>query len=109
LRERAASSEHRRSAPQRRQPAGEDPRIAELRRALREHPCHACPDRESHARWAERYAKLERETAQQRRRVEQRTNSVARQFDRVSEVLSELGYLRGDQVTVEGQRLHRIY
>lgn len=93
------------------QPAltGEDPRIADLRKRLRNHPCHQCPDRESHARWAERYWKLERDTANQRRRIEQRTNTVAKQFDRVCEVLDALGYLDGDQVTTDGGRLQRIY
>ncbi len=86
-----------------------DPRVAELRRAIKDHPCHACPDRESHARWAERYLKLERDTTQQRRRIEQRTNTVARQFDRVCEVLDELGYLEGDVVTDDGRRLQRLY
>ena len=32
--------------------------IAELRAELQAHPCHACPDREDHARWAERWFKL---------------------------------------------------
>lgn len=86
-----------------------DPRVAELRRAMKEHPCHACPDREAHARWAERYTKLERDTANQRRRIEQRTNTVARQFDHVCEVLDELGYLDGDVVTTDGRRLQRLY
>ena len=86
-----------------------DPRVAELRAALREHPCHACPDREAHARWAERYLKLERDTANQRRRIEQRTNTVARQFDRVCQVLDDLGYLSGDVVTDDGRRLQRLY
>lgn len=89
--------------------AREDPRIAELRSALRDHPCHACPDREKHARWAERLLRLEKETRHLRRRVEQRTNSVARQFDRVCEVLDTLGYLDGDEVTEDGRRLQRIY
>jgi ATP-dependent RNA helicase HelY len=87
----------------------DDPRIADLRRRLRSHPCHQCPDRESHARWAERYWKLERDTANQRRRIEQRTNTVAKQFDRVCEVLDRLEYLDGDAVTPNGQRLQRIY
>lgn len=86
-----------------------DPRVAELRAALRAHPCHACPDREAHARWAERYIKLERDTANQRRRIEQRTNTVARQFDRVCQVLDDLGYLKGDVVTDDGRRLQRLY
>ena len=86
-----------------------DPRVAELRAAMKAHPCHACPDREAHARWAERYTKLERDTEQQRRRIEQRTNTVARQFDRVCEVLDDLGYLDGDVVTDDGRRLQRLY
>ncbi|KQY59279.1 RNA helicase [Aeromicrobium sp. Root495] len=86
-----------------------DPRIAEIRAAIKAHPCHQCPDRESHARWAERYLKLERDTQTQRSRIEQRTNTVARQLDRVNEVLDELGYLDGDTVTPDGRRLQRIY
>jgi ATP-dependent RNA helicase HelY len=87
----------------------EDPRIADLRQRLRRHPCHQCPDRESHARWAERYLKLDRDTANQRRRIDQRTNTVAKQFDRVCEVLDHLEYLDDDQVTTAGRRLQRIY
>ncbi len=90
-------------------PAELDPQIPALREQLRNHPCHSCPDRESHARWAERLIRLDRETEQTRRRVEQRTNTVARQFDRVCEVLDALGYLDGDAVTEEGTRLQRIY
>jgi ATP-dependent RNA helicase HelY len=86
-----------------------DPRVAQLRSALKAHPCHQCPDREAHARWAERYTKLERDTEQQRRRIEQRTNTVARQFDRVCDVLDQLGYLDGDVVTDDGRRLQRLY
>jgi ATP-dependent RNA helicase HelY len=85
------------------------PEIADLRRRIRSHPCHACPDRESHARWAERYVKLERDTDNQRRRIETRTNTVARQFDRVCEVLDALDYLDADTVTEPGKRLQRIY
>ena len=53
--------------------------------------------------------KLERETANIRRRIEQRTNTIARQFDRVCEVLEELEYLHGDEVTAAGGALARIY
>ena len=76
---------------------------------LRGHPCHQCPDREDHARWAERWFKLDRDAKTLRRRVEQRTNTVARQFDRVCEVLTALEYLDGDTVTDRGQHLMRIY
>lgn len=98
-------------APKRRDrsPAADDPGVSRLRAALREHPCHDCPEREDHARWAERSLKLQRETETIRRRIEQRTNTIARQFDRVCEVLTELGYLQGDVVTPAGASLSRIY
>jgi len=41
--------------------------------------------------------------------VERRTNTVARQFDRVCDVLTALDYLDGDAVTGRGRRLMRIY
>ncbi|MGI8521939.1 MAG: DEAD/DEAH box helicase [Nocardioides sp.] len=82
---------------------------AQLRAELKVHPCHDCPDREEHARWAERWFKLDRDAHALRRRIESRTNSVARQFDRVCEVLDSLSYLDGDSVTERGRRLTRIY
>ncbi|WP_121251550.1 DEAD/DEAH box helicase [Nocardioides ferulae] len=86
-----------------------DLEIARLRGELKEHPCHACPEREDHARWAERWFKLDRDARTLRRRVEQRTNTVARQFDRVCEVLTALDYLDGDEVTPRGAHLMRLY
>lgn len=91
------------------QPADADAEVTRLRADLRHHPCHDCPDRESHARWGERYVKLERETGKLRRRVEHRSNTVARQFDRVCEMLDALGYLDGDRTTADGERLTRLY
>jgi ATP-dependent RNA helicase HelY len=91
----------------------EDRRIEELRRQLREHPCHGCPDREDHARWSERYFKLDRDAKTLKRRIEQRTNTIARQFDRVCDVLTTLGYLEDEAaestVTHRGRTLMRIY
>ncbi|MSZ77317.1 MAG: DEAD/DEAH box helicase, partial [Actinobacteria bacterium] len=86
-----------------------DDQVQALRAELREHPCHACPDREDHSRWAERWHKLDRDAKTLQRRVEQRTNTVARQFDRVCEVLTALEYLAGDTVTDRGRHLRRIY
>jgi len=92
-------------------PLGSDgsAQIEELRRKLREHPCHGCPDREDHARWMERWYKLDRDAKTLRRRIEQRTNTIARQFDRICEVLTALEYLDGDTVTKRGKALMRIY
>ena len=83
--------------------------VAELRAELKAHPCHDCPDREDHARWAERWFKLDKDAATLRRRIEKRTNTIARQFDRVCEVLTALDYLDGDTVTPRGGHLRRIY
>ena len=87
----------------------EEAEITRLRAALRAHPCHGCSDRESHARWAERHHKLSRDTDALRRRIESRTNTIARQFYRVCDVLSALGYLADDRVTDTGATLMRIY
>ena len=90
-----------------------DREIQGLRDQLRQHPCHQCPDREEHDRWAQRWFKLDRDAATLRRRVETRTNTVARQFDRVCEVLTALGYLAGEgkevRVTDQGRHLMRLY
>jgi ATP-dependent RNA helicase HelY len=86
-----------------------DREIGRLRAELKSHPCHQCPEREDHARWAERYFKLQRDTETLKRRVENRTNTVARTFDRVCDVLTALGYLEGDTVTEKGSHLRRIY
>jgi ATP-dependent RNA helicase HelY len=83
--------------------------VERLRSELRAHPCHDCPDREDHARWAERWFKLDRDASTLQRRVEQRTNSVARTFDRVCAVLDDLSYLDGDAVSDRGRHLMRLY
>ncbi|HEY2552556.1 MAG TPA: DEAD/DEAH box helicase [Streptosporangiaceae bacterium] len=89
--------------------SGDDVEIAALRRALREHPCHQCPDREAHLRQSERYLRLEREVQALDRRVAGRSHVLARTFDRVCAVLTELGYIEGDAVTPEGRRLSGLY
>ncbi len=83
--------------------------VAELRRQLRRHPCHDCPDREDHARYAERYLRLRRETDALERRVAGRSHVIARTFDRVCSVLERLGYLADDTVTSDGKRLAGLY
>jgi ATP-dependent RNA helicase HelY len=93
----------------RRAAAADDTELSRLRSRMRAHPCHGCADREDHARWAERHARLMQEAATLRRRIDGRTSSIARTFDRVCELLDERGYLDGETVTPAGQRLKRIY
>ena len=90
--------------------------IEELRRQVTTHPCHGCEYREDHARWAERWWQLRKETDALERRVENRTNTVAKQFDRICTVLEGFGYLAYDddksggmRVTERGLILERLY
>jgi len=83
--------------------------VTELRKQMRRHPCHDCPDREAHARYADRYLRLQRETDALEQRVAGRSHVIARTFDRVCAVLDRLGYLAGDTVTADGQRLAGLY
>jgi len=106
----------------RRSDAASDAELQRLRAALRAHPCHGCPERDDHARWAERWERLRAEHEQLVRRVEGRTGTIARTFDRTCDVLTRLGYLartRGGQgdagapgslrVTDDGRWLGRLY
>ncbi|GFZ80587.1 DEAD/DEAH box helicase [Nesterenkonia alkaliphila] len=103
--------------------------LENLESALRKHPCHSCSDRENHARWAERWWKLHRETEQLKASIDRKTGSIAKTFDRVCGVLFDLGHLQAAEaehvpqaaplpeefhaeeflVTERGQRLRRIY
>jgi len=88
--------------------------LVDLRRRMKQHPCHACPERESHARWAERYWKLKRETDQLTSQIRTRTGAVAKVFDRVTDVLVLLGYLLPGEageltLNANGRMLRRIY
>ncbi|MEV4688201.1 DEAD/DEAH box helicase [Microbacterium sp. LWH3-1.2] len=88
--------------------------IAGLRKQMQRHPCHQCPDREHHARWAERYWKLKRDVDKLRRQIETRTGTVARIFDRVVDVLGALEYvsIQDDGTTTltpAGRTMRRIY
>jgi len=83
--------------------------VAEIRRKLRRHPCHDCPEREQHARHGERYVRLQRDIEDLQRQISGRSHVIARTFERVCAVLEELGYLDGDTVTPDGKRLGGIY
>ncbi|GAA5208990.1 DEAD/DEAH box helicase [Microbacterium kyungheense] len=88
--------------------------IASLRKQMQRHPCHSCPDREHHARWAERYWRMKRDVDKLRRQIETRTGTVARIFDRVVDVLGALEYVTvsDDGVTTltpSGRTMRRIY
>ena len=87
--------------------------ITRLRKAMRAHPCHGCNEREEHARWYDRIFTADREIRKLESKVEQRTSSITREFDRICDVLTHLEYLvrtdDGHSVTPQGEVLGRIY
>jgi ATP-dependent RNA helicase HelY len=88
--------------------------LVALRKRMRAHPCHGCAEREQHARWAERWFTLKRQTDQLSRQISTRTGAVAKIFDRVTDVLLEYEYLipgEGGEVELSaaGRTLKRIY
>ncbi|HSY15046.1 MAG TPA: DEAD/DEAH box helicase, partial [Jatrophihabitantaceae bacterium] len=80
-------------SPPARGASGEDRALTSLRSRLRAHPCHACADREEHARWAERRARLLKENDAIQRRIDGRTGSLGRAFDLICNLLDRRGYL----------------
>ena len=86
----------------------EDELIA-ARKALRSHPCHSCGDRETHSRIAERVDRLVRETRGLEERVSNRTDLIAKRFDRVQVMLERCGYLQNGVITEWGALLAKIY
>src|SRR4029453_15467686 len=100
----------------RRRPSAVDPetlaQLDHLPTIVRRHPCHTCPDRETHLRWAERAQRLERENARLEARMNTRSNTIAKHFDKICQVLESLGYLAGHggrEVSEQGMTLARIY
>ena len=86
------------------------PEIGRLRARIRAHPCHRCPDREDHARWAERYFRLKREVDGLERRVANRWHVIARPSDRAVHRTEQLGYREPpDKVTAQGHVLAGLY
>jgi ATP-dependent RNA helicase HelY len=83
--------------------------IEALRRRLRKHACHGCPDMQLHLRDLARRARLEREAEALEQRVSGRSHVLARTFGRVCSVLEQLGYMAGDEVTADGARLAALY
>jgi ATP-dependent RNA helicase HelY len=92
---------------------GADPQVereaAKLEARASGHPCRACPELAKHERWARRASRLEIQIQGVERRIRVRTETLARQFDRVLGVLEALGYVADWKVTTKGRTLARIY
>ncbi|CAB5147359.1 unannotated protein [freshwater metagenome] len=83
--------------------------IASIRKRLKNHPSHACPDRENHARFSERAQRLQREIDGLSERINSRTNVIAKRFDRIKIILDDLGYIKKGEISEAGRMLAKIY
>ena len=83
--------------------------LADLRKAMKNHPSHGCAEREDHARLAERAGRLTRENDGLTIRVESRTHVIAKTFDQICRVLDHLQYIEGEKPTAQGKILTKIY
>jgi ATP-dependent RNA helicase HelY len=72
-------------------------------------PVASCPDLDRHLRAARRAERVGREVDDLKRQVLGRTESLARRFDRVLQVLEARGHLDGWALTPKGERLVRIF
>ena len=86
-----------------------DDEIASIRKRMKNHICHSCPDRENHSRFAERALRLQREIESLTERINSRTNVIAKRFDRIKIILDKFGYIDNDQITKPGKMLAKIY
>ncbi len=83
--------------------------IRSIRHDLRQHPCHGCADRESHARNWERFERLRAETANLEKKMTLRKSVIPRTFQNVVEVLKVLGYVKDGRLSEPGRHLTRIF
>lgn len=83
--------------------------ISSIRKRLKQHPSHSCPDREAHARFSERAHRIQREIDGLSERINTRTNVIAKRFDRIKLILDHLGYIEGGEITQSGKLLAKIY
>ena len=117
-----ARREVRRRAGRTPSTAATDEQLIALREQLRAHSCADCPDLESHLRWVGRWRKAQSELEGVHRRIRGRTSSLARQFEHLTDLLLELGYLEridpapGEdpeteelRPTASGLRLRRLF
>ncbi|WP_129359650.1 DEAD/DEAH box helicase [Rothia uropygioeca] len=95
-------------------PNREKQEIGDLRRAVESHACHGCSEREDHARWFNRWVKLKKETDSLRQQIDSRTNTIAKRFANILELLTDYDYVAPDaggepRLLPRGESLRKIY
>jgi ATP-dependent RNA helicase HelY len=93
----------------RRKRAEVEEEIGGIRKRIKNHACHGCPERENHSRLTERAQRLQREIDGLIERIDTRTNVIAKRFDRIKVVLDKFGYINNDAIAKSGKMLAKIY
>ena len=99
--------------------AGKSAVVTKLRNEMRAHPMHGRPEVEVIAREADQLRAVQNEVARLQKTVDSASDTLARTFDRMLELLSEHSYIEFSEnnssgvkeptVTLEGERLARIH
>ncbi|MGK2958365.1 MAG: DEAD/DEAH box helicase [Acidimicrobiales bacterium] len=83
--------------------------LTKLEAAIGEHPVASCPSVDLHRRAVRDANRLADEYDQIKGRVLGHSSTLARSFDRILQVLEELGYLDGWQLSERGNGLARLF
>ena len=83
--------------------------LADATAEVEAHPVASCPDARAHLRAAERAERLEKDLRRLERRIAGRTESLARQFDRVLRILEAWECVEDWSLTPAGEDLVGIY
>ncbi|MBQ5557512.1 MAG: DEAD/DEAH box helicase [Aeriscardovia sp.] len=94
-----------------------DRRIEKTRKRERVHACRQCPDLQEHLRWGQRWLRLRKRLQRAQDQYASRTESVARRFDLICDVLLELGYIEDSsparkkdyRLTDKGELLRNLF
>jgi ATP-dependent RNA helicase HelY len=78
-------------------------------RRAEDHPVHECPERDRHLQALRRLGRARASLADGERRISEHTETLARTFDRVLQLLEAWEYLQGWELTERGRRLGRIF
>ncbi|MGI8794898.1 MAG: DEAD/DEAH box helicase [Acidimicrobiales bacterium] len=81
----------------------------ELAAQVAAHPVADCPDLRTHMRAARQADDLDRRVTSVKRSIQGRSESLARQFDRVLAILEAWGFVDGWKLTQSGELLVSIY
>jgi ATP-dependent RNA helicase HelY len=84
-------------------------RALQLAAQVDAHPTSACPDARAHVLARRRVQQRERDVMNLERQIRGRSESLARQFDRVLRILEAWGYVDGWELTPAGERLVAIF